>query len=57
MITESTRQAWARYVSTGIIDGSLLREPVLRAWERAHPGSATEFRASNGRRSRAGCLI
>ncbi|MFY0570188.1 hypothetical protein ACN28E_41080 [Archangium lansingense] len=33
---ESTRQAWARYVSTGIIDGSLLREPVLRAWERAH---------------------
>ncbi|MFY0562900.1 GAF domain-containing protein [Archangium lansingense] len=36
MITESTRQAWARYVSTGIIDGSLLREPVLRAWERAH---------------------
>jgi sigma-54 dependent transcriptional regulator, acetoin dehydrogenase operon transcriptional activator AcoR len=33
---ESTRQAWARYVSTGIIDGSLLREPVFRAWERAH---------------------
>ena len=36
MTTESTRQAWARYVSTGLIDGSLLREPVLRAWERAH---------------------
>ncbi|MCY1080670.1 hypothetical protein [Archangium lansingense] len=36
MTIESTRQAWARYVSTGLIDGSLLREPVLRAWERAH---------------------
>ncbi|PTL81683.1 phytochrome sensor protein [Vitiosangium sp. GDMCC 1.1324] len=33
---ESTRRAWARYVSTGSIDGSLLREPVLRAWERSH---------------------
>jgi sigma-54 dependent transcriptional regulator, acetoin dehydrogenase operon transcriptional activator AcoR len=33
---DSPRQAWARYVSTGIIDGSLLREPVLRAWERSH---------------------
>jgi transcriptional regulator of acetoin/glycerol metabolism len=33
---ESTQRAWARYVSTGIIDGSLLREPVLRAWERSH---------------------
>ncbi|WPB72649.1 hypothetical protein KYC5002_26710 [Archangium violaceum] len=33
---ESARQAWARYVSTGLIDGSLLREPMLRAWERAH---------------------
>jgi sigma-54 dependent transcriptional regulator, acetoin dehydrogenase operon transcriptional activator AcoR len=36
LTTESTRRAWARYVSTGLIDGSLLREPVLRAWERAH---------------------
>ncbi|PTL81681.1 phytochrome sensor protein [Vitiosangium sp. GDMCC 1.1324] len=34
--SESTRRAWARYVSTGSIDDSLLREPVLRAWERAH---------------------
>ncbi|WPB72650.1 hypothetical protein KYC5002_26715 [Archangium violaceum] len=33
---ESTRRAWARYVSTGLISDSLLREPVLRAWERAH---------------------
>ncbi|PTL81682.1 phytochrome sensor protein [Vitiosangium sp. GDMCC 1.1324] len=36
MTSESTRQVWARYVSTGIINGSLLREPVLRAWARAH---------------------
>ncbi|MCY1080673.1 hypothetical protein [Archangium lansingense] len=36
MTTESTRRAWARYVSTGLIADSLLREPVLRAWERAH---------------------
>ncbi|PTL81679.1 phytochrome sensor protein [Vitiosangium sp. GDMCC 1.1324] len=34
--SESTRRAWARYVSTGMITDSLLREPVLRAWERAH---------------------
>ncbi|MFY0570035.1 hypothetical protein ACN28E_40270 [Archangium lansingense] len=36
MTTESTQRAWERYVSTGLIDGSLLREPVLRAWERSH---------------------
>ncbi|PTL78775.1 phytochrome sensor protein [Vitiosangium sp. GDMCC 1.1324] len=36
MTPESTRRAWDRYVSTGSIDGSQLREPVLRAWERAH---------------------
>ncbi|MFY0562898.1 hypothetical protein ACN28E_03555 [Archangium lansingense] len=36
LTTESTRRAWARYVSTGMIADSLLREPVLRAWERAH---------------------
>lgn len=36
LAAESTRRAWARYVSTGAIVGDLLREPVLRAWERAH---------------------
>lgn len=34
--TDTARQAWSRYVSTGAIVTSLLREPVRYAWERAH---------------------
>jgi sigma-54 dependent transcriptional regulator, acetoin dehydrogenase operon transcriptional activator AcoR len=34
--TETARQAWSRYVSTGAIVTGLLREPVRYAWERAH---------------------
>jgi transcriptional regulator of acetoin/glycerol metabolism len=32
----STREAWRRYVSTGALDRTALRPPVLRAWERCH---------------------
>jgi len=35
------REAWQRYVSTGALDGNLLREPVMRAWVRAHTQRAS----------------
>lgn len=34
--TDTARQAWSRYASTGAIVTGFLREPVRHAWERAH---------------------
>lgn len=34
--TGPAREAWRRYVSTGALARSFLRDPVYRAWERCH---------------------
>jgi transcriptional regulator of acetoin/glycerol metabolism len=48
-----SREAWRRYASVGALEARLLREPVLRAWERAHVQGASPHQLKAERLSEA----